>query len=71
MNLLTKLFPAAAVTAVAATLLVAAPQAAHAQWWNMGRWYGTGVFTDYEYYPNYVGYYGTDFVGDGWGAWWE
>jgi hypothetical protein len=71
MRILNKLFPATAAAAIAASLLVAAPQAAHAQWWNMGSEYGNGLFADFGYYPNYTRYYDTDFRGDEWDDWWD
>ena len=64
-----KLSKGTAAALVAAAMMIAAP-AAHAPWWNMGGWFGTGVFDDYEYYPNYSSYYAADFTEDAWRDWW-
>lgn len=70
MKMFTKLFPAAAAT-VAATLLMATPQAAHAQWWSQNQWYGNGTFTDFNYYAPIDGYYSVNLYGPDWNWWWS
>jgi hypothetical protein len=60
-----------AAPAVVATLLVASPQAAHAQWWNQDQWYAHGSFTDFNYYAPIDGYYNTNLNGPDWNWWWS
>ena len=71
MKILGKLFPATAAAAVAATLLVAVPRAAYAQWWNQDQWYSNGSFTDFNYYAPVDGYYSTNLYGPNWNWWWS